>query len=77
MSATATAPSVSIQRESHTDAKKSTFETNASQSQRSEALNQESIAHLAYALWELRGCPSGSPEEDWFAAEQKMRESQR
>lgn len=28
------------------------------------------IAALAYALWEERGMPEGSPDEDWFRAEQ-------
>jgi hypothetical protein len=27
------------------------------------------IANLAYRLWQERGCPIGSPEEDWFRAE--------
>ena len=26
------------------------------------------IALLAYALWQQRGGPGGSPEEDWFRA---------
>ena len=30
---------------------------------------REKIALLAYAYWEQRGCPVGSPEEDWFRAE--------
>lgn len=30
------------------------------------------IAGVAYTLWEARGCPVGSPEEDWFKAEQKL-----
>ena len=34
------------------------------------------IAMLAYVLWQQRGCPVGSPEQDWMEAEQKMRESQ-
>ena len=25
---------------------------------------------LAYALWQERGCPFGSPEVDWYRAEQ-------
>jgi hypothetical protein len=33
---------------------------------------QEDIAQLAYALWQERGCPIGSPESDWFEAEQKL-----
>lgn len=32
----------------------------------------ELVAKLAYKLWEERGCPFGSPEVDWFAAEQAM-----
>jgi Protein of unknown function (DUF2934) len=27
---------------------------------------QEEIVALAYALWQERGCPEGSPETDWF-----------
>jgi hypothetical protein len=27
------------------------------------------VAELAYRLWEERGCPEGSPEEDWYKAE--------
>ena len=30
--------------------------------------NHEEIATLAYAIWMQRGCPVGSPEEDWFRA---------
>jgi hypothetical protein len=32
----------------------------------------DQVAELAYTLWELRGCPIGSPEEDWFKAEQEL-----
>jgi hypothetical protein len=27
------------------------------------------IVELAYYLWRERGCPDGSPEEDWYKAE--------
>ena len=27
------------------------------------------IAALAYRLWTERGCPGGSPDDDWFRAE--------
>ncbi len=27
------------------------------------------VAELAYRLWEERGCPEGSPEDDWYKAE--------
>jgi len=30
------------------------------------------IAALAHALWQERGSPEGSPEEDWFTAEQEI-----
>ncbi len=32
----------------------------------------EFVAKLAYGLWEERGRPLGSPEVDWFAAEQAV-----
>jgi hypothetical protein len=33
----------------------------------------EEIAREAYLLWEARGYQGGSPEEDWFHAEQRLR----
>jgi hypothetical protein len=33
----------------------------------------EDIARLAYELWQGRGCPEGSPEEDWFRAAHELR----
>ena len=31
------------------------------------------ISALAYELWQARGCPDGSPEEDWFHAAEALR----
>jgi len=31
-------------------------------------VSESEIEHKAYALWESRGRPMGSPEEDWFNA---------
>ena len=31
------------------------------------------IAALAYDRWKARGCPHGSPQEDWFHAEEELR----
>jgi len=31
------------------------------------------IAALAYSLWEERGRPEGSPEQDWFRAAEQLR----
>jgi hypothetical protein len=33
---------------------------------------EQQIAALANALWRERGCPEGSPEHDWFQAEQQL-----
>jgi hypothetical protein len=33
----------------------------------------EEIAALAHALWQGRGCPQGSAEEDWFQAAHDLR----
>ena len=33
---------------------------------------QQEIAVLAFTLWEARGCPEGTPEEDWFNAEREL-----
>jgi hypothetical protein len=32
----------------------------------------EDIALLAYALWQERGCPEGSSDQDWFRAEREL-----
>jgi len=39
----------------------------------SEALDKTSIATRAYELWQARGCPVGSDQEDWFNAETELR----
>ena len=40
------------------------------------ALDHEEIARLAYAAWEARGYRHGSPEDDWFWAEEQLRKKQ-
>ena len=34
--------------------------------------NQLEIIPLAYEFWQARGCPDGTPEEDWFRAEEEL-----
>lgn len=34
--------------------------------------DEEQLQQLAYRLWKERGCPDGSPEEDWYAAQYKI-----
>jgi Protein of unknown function (DUF2934) len=36
------------------------------------ALTEETIQARAYELWQQRGCPEGSPEVDWFAAQNEL-----
>ena len=34
---------------------------------------ESEISALAYQLWEYRGSPAGSPDEDWFQAEAELK----
>jgi hypothetical protein len=34
--------------------------------------DEQDIAQLAYELWQSRGCPDGSPQEDWFRAVEQL-----
>jgi hypothetical protein len=34
---------------------------------------EDQIAALARALWKLKGCPQGPPEDDWFQAERALK----
>jgi chorismate mutase len=34
--------------------------------------SQSEIVELARTFWRARGCPDGSPEEDWYRAEQQL-----
>lgn len=44
-------------------------------SQHTRNVPHEEIALRAYRLWEERGSPIGSSEEDWFRAEREMRKA--
>jgi hypothetical protein len=46
-----------------------------SQSEASAAAGTEEVAKLAYGLWLSRGCPDGSPEDDWYEAERILRDN--
>jgi hypothetical protein len=37
------------------------------------SVEHEEIARFAYSYWEARGRPIGSPEEDWYRAENELR----
>ena len=36
-------------------------------------IDRQRIEQLAYSLWQQRGCPDGSSDEDWFRAERELR----
>src|SRR5688572_712179 len=36
------------------------------------AIDRSEIHQRAYARWQERGCPGGSPDHDWFEAEQQL-----
>jgi hypothetical protein len=36
-------------------------------------LSPEEVSQLAYRLWEQRGRPAGSDQEDWFRAEKQLK----
>jgi|HubBroStandDraft_5_1064220.scaffolds.fasta_scaffold925782_2 hypothetical protein len=36
--------------------------------------HEDAIRKIAYTLWESRGAPIGSPDEDWIEAERQWRE---
>lgn len=37
------------------------------------AFGHDDIAALAHELWQARGCPEGSSQEDWFLAAKQLR----
>jgi hypothetical protein len=36
-----------------------------------------SIGELAYRIWQARGCPQGTAEQDWLDAEKQLKSAQR
>ncbi|MBV8841677.1 MAG: DUF2934 domain-containing protein [Bryobacterales bacterium] len=45
---------------------------NYEQTRHTELFADADIAPLAYSYWQQRGCPDGSPQEDWFRAQQEL-----
>ena len=39
---------------------------------RAHEAREEDIPALAYKLWQARGCPEGSSQEDWFRAVEEL-----
>jgi Protein of unknown function (DUF2934) len=76
MSSTATSHSLireSLDRNQKSLTDEPTLISKPSDSEAAELSVQESIRQMAYALWERRGRPEGSPEKDWREAEEQVR----
>lgn len=41
------------------------------------SVNHEAVEAMAYQLWLLRGCPIGSEQEDWYRAEEELKDNSR
>jgi len=37
------------------------------------AIATDTVSRRAYELWLERGCPEGSPEQDWYQAESEVK----
>jgi hypothetical protein len=51
-----------------------TAASGTNQNELAEGVSPEEVAARSYELWQERGCPMGSPEVDWFRAEDELRE---
>jgi hypothetical protein len=51
-----------------------TTASGTAQSEPAQGVSPEEVAARSYELWQERGCPAGSPEVDWFRAEDELRE---
>jgi hypothetical protein len=49
------------------------FEHTGQTHQSTVSFGHQDMAVLAHALWQARGCPEGSPDQDWFQAAQDLR----
>jgi len=66
------AQSAATRKPRRTGAMHSKPSTPVATSPSSSPVDAEAIARLAYSYWEARGYAPGSPEEDWFRAEQEL-----
>ena len=60
------------ERITHTDLAASAISPSLNADLKSQTPLPDEIAKLAHSYWEGRGCPEGSPQEDWFRAEKEL-----
>ena len=68
-----TGSELSRQALEHSPASQHEAQTGATVGHGIAAFGHADIAALAHELWQARGCPDGSPEEDWFRAAEELR----
>ena len=56
------------------DSKRAATSHSEVQPGRSAPIEGAAIAARAYEYWQQRGCPVGSDQEDWFRAEQELKQ---
>lgn len=56
------------------EAVRTALQTDLTSTRTSAEISTSDIAILAYQLWEERGRPDGSSEQDWFEAERQLRD---
>lgn len=68
------AKSVQSRQRTRMTSRSSVGVTIAGPAQASGLEKREEVAKLAYLYWLARGCPEGSPEDDWLRAEQEIQQ---
>jgi len=55
------------------DSKKTETTESEQRSEHAQSVEEKQTAALAYLLWQKRGCPIGTDQEDWFQAEETLK----
>jgi Protein of unknown function (DUF2934) len=48
-------------------------ETKVIENREENSLGYDEIAERAFLIWQSKGCPMGSAEQDWYQAEEELR----
>lgn len=56
------------------DSKRTDYAPESEQrSEQAQSVDENQTAALAYLFWQKRGCPIGTDQEDWFQAEETLK----
>jgi hypothetical protein len=59
-------------KKTNSPARQAEIQESAARVSNTEPRSEDVISKRAYELWLERGCPEGSPEEDWYRAEREL-----